>query len=67
MKNEYEKELSEICLNCNCTKGSHCGGSYYSEHYKMFIPRNYCPRHEGRMDWDQGPGTTFEPSGKYKI
>ena len=58
--------LKEICKNCGCTKGSHCGTSYYSDYYKMFIPRDYCPGTEHRMDWDKGPGTCFEGSGKFK-
>ncbi len=60
------KHFKEICGNCGLTKGSHCGGAYYSDHYKMEIPYDYCPGHEGRMDWDQGPGTIFKPTGKYK-
>lgn len=61
-----DKHLKEICKNCGCTFGSHCGGAYYSEFYSMFIPLNYCPGHEGRMDWDNGPGTVFEPTKRYK-
>ena len=66
MKIGLEKEFSEICANCGCTLGSHCGGAYYSDQYKMQIPDDYCPGHERRMDWDAGPGTTFKSSGKYK-
>jgi len=51
--------LDEICANCGLTHGSHHGGS-------TTYPHNYCPGHEGRMDWDKGPGTIFKPSGKYK-
>ncbi len=58
-------DLKEICANCGCTKGAHCGTGYYSDHYKMYIPYDYCPGHEGRMDWDQGPGTVFKSSGKF--
>jgi len=41
------------CKNCDCTFGSHHGGS-------SPYPRDYCPGHEGRMDWENGPGTIFE-------
>lgn len=58
--------FEEICGNCGCTRGSHLGSAYHSEHYKRFFPSQYCPGHEGRMDWDQGPGTTFKSTGKYK-
>ena len=56
----------EICKNCGFTFGSHLANSYYSEHYKTFFPKDSCPGHEGRMNWDQGKGTLFEGSGKYK-
>ena len=52
--------LEEICANCGLTKGSHLATA--TKQY----PSDYCPGHEGRMDWDQGPGTVFLPSGKYK-
>lgn len=61
-----EDNFKEICKNCGFTSGSHCGGAYYSEFYNMSVPLNYCPGHEGRMDWDKGPGTVFEPTGRYK-
>jgi len=57
--------LYEICANCGCTHGSHNASTYYSEFYQMEVPRDYCPGHEGRMDWDNGPGTTFKPSGDF--
>jgi len=50
--------MKEICANCGCTFGSHHGGMHS-------WPQGKCPGHEGRMDWDQGPDTTFEPSGDY--
>ena len=53
------KWLKEICGNCGCTFGPHHGGA-------SPWPRDYCPGHEGRMDWESGPGTTFKPSGTYK-
>ena len=49
--------LNEICGNCGFTYGSHCALEYYSEPYNKLIPHNCCPGHEGRMDWDKGPGT----------
>ena len=52
-------DLDEICRNCDCTFGSHHAGSYH-------WPYNYCPGHEGEMDWDKGPGTVFGPTGTYK-
>lgn len=51
--------LKEICKNCGCTFGAHHAGT-------SPYPRNYCPGHEGRMDWENGPGTCFKPSGIYK-
>ncbi len=53
------KELDEICANCGCTKGAHHAG-------RDLWPYDYCPGHEGRMDWENGPSTVFKPSGKYK-
>ncbi len=58
--------LDEICGNCGCTFGSHLGCGYASEYYGRSFPTNYCPGHEGRMDWDKGPGTIFESTGTYK-
>ena len=63
---ERPKFLDEICGSCGCILGSHCGSSYHSEHYGMFVPKNCCPGTEGRMDWDKGPGTVFKPTGTYK-
>ena len=59
MNDDREKFMSEICANCGSTKGAHHAG-------EDLWPYNYCPGHEGRMDWDKGPGTIFKPSGKYK-
>lgn len=53
-------DLDLKCKHCGCTKGSHSASSYHSSYYNMNVPFNYCPGHEGRMDWDEGPGTTFE-------
>jgi len=50
--------MKEICKNCGCTFGSHHAG-------RSSWPPGKCPGHEGRMDWDEGPDTTFEPSGEY--
>lgn len=58
--------LEEICAHCGCVRGSHLGMAYYSEHYRRAFPTDWCPGHEGRMDWDQGPGTVFEGTGRYK-
>lgn len=54
-------KLKEICKNCGCSRGAHNASGYYSGHYEQFIPRDYCPGHEGRMDWGKGPGTVFAP------
>ena len=51
--------LNEICKKCGATYGSHHGGC-------SPWPYNYCPGHEGAMDWDKGRGTTFEPTCTYK-
>jgi hypothetical protein len=59
-----ERYLNDICANCGLRRGSHLGGSYYSEFYKRSFPKDYCPGHEGRMDWDKGPGTVFAPKEK---
>lgn len=61
-----EDRLKEICENCGLTFGAHCGVAYYSRQYKRNIPDNCCPGHQGRMNWDKGPGTTFAPTGKYE-
>lgn len=58
--------LDEVCRNCGLNQGAHNGSDYYSEHYKLHIPYNYCPGHQGRMDWGSGPGTVFQPSGKFQ-
>jgi hypothetical protein len=58
--------LTEVCGNCGFTFGSHCGGGHYSSFYKMYIPKDYCPGHEGRMDWDKGKGTTFLATNTFK-
>ena len=50
--------LCEICDICGLTYGSHHGGT-------SPYPRDTCPGHEGRMDWENGPGYTFKPTGKY--
>lgn len=55
----FPKKFNEICKNCGFTFGSHYGGT-------APYPYNYCPGHEGRMDWEKGPGTTFSPTGTYK-
>ena len=52
-------EMNEICANCGLLYGSHHGGT-------SPWPYNYCPGHEGQMDWENGPGTIFKPSGQYR-
>lgn len=59
--------FKEICGNCGLTFGSHHGGDYYSEKLKKNISYNYCPGHEGRMDWGEGPGTVFKSTDTYKL
>jgi len=55
---EIKDQMKEICGNCGCTYGAHHGGiSPY--------PYNYCPGHEGKMDWENGQGTCFKPTGTY--
>lgn len=54
-----KKDLKEICGRCGCTMGSHHGGTGP-------YPFNYCPGHEGQMNWDKGPGTIFLSTGEYK-
>lgn len=61
-----EHYLNEVCLNCGLTHGAHCATTCESNHYKMIVPRNYCPGHQGHMDWDKGPGTIFSSSGVFK-
>lgn len=53
------KHLKEICGNCGLTLGSHSSGS------KPW-PANTCPATEGEMDFAQGPGTVFKPTGDYQ-
>ena len=54
-------KVNTICKHCGFTFGSHLFTGYYSNWNKSYFPQSCCPGHEGRMDWDQGPGTTFEP------
>lgn len=41
--------LSTKCKHCGCTFGSHRATD------------NRCPANERQLDFDEGPGTTFEP------
>jgi hypothetical protein len=59
MEIEYEDYLKEICGNCGLTWGQHHAG-----HSPW--PYAYCPGTEGRYDWENGPGTVFKETGKYK-
>jgi len=52
--------LSEVCARCGLTFGAHHAGRT-PQH-----PRNCCPGHEGEMDWPEGAGTTFAPTGKFE-
>ena len=63
---EERNHLKEVCKNCGLTKGAHSAASFYSDYYRLHVPHNYCPGHQSRMDWDKGPGTTFEPTGLFK-
>ena len=59
MKNHLRPDfLNEICGNCGSTCGKHHGGS-------VPWPYNYCPDPAERMDWVNGPGTTFKSTGRY--
>lgn len=50
--------LDEVCENCGLSFGSHHGGC-------SSYPYNYCPGHEGRMDWEHGTGTCFLRTGSF--
>jgi len=58
------ERLNEICAKCGYTLGSHCGSAYYSSFYKMQVPHNACPGHEGMIGWSME--TTFTPTKKFK-
>ena len=48
---ELVEQYDTICKNCGLTYGSH----------SAFTPElNLCPGHEGKMDWNNSPGTYFE-------
>lgn len=59
MKLSDNLKMMEMCGNCGFIYGSHHGGT-------SPWPRDYCPGHEKRMDWENGPGTVFKPTGKVK-
>jgi hypothetical protein len=48
--------FNEICAHCGLTYGAHHGGCGK-------YPHNCCPGHQGLMDWDESPGTTFRATG----
>jgi hypothetical protein len=50
------------CKHCGRRLESHCASGYFSTHYDMYVPLNYCPGPNGRTDWDKGPGTIFFPN-----
>ena len=51
--------LKEICGECGKAYGHHHGGT-------SPWPRDYCPDEACRMDWMNGPGTVFKPTGRYE-
>jgi len=53
------EDLNEVCGNCGLTLGSHSSGT------KPYPPDS-CPATEHGMDFAQGPGTVFKPTGKFK-
>jgi len=55
--------LYEVCGRCGLTKGAHHAGRYNMD--PPTPPYDYCPGHQGRMDWKAGPGTTFYPTDTY--
>ena len=59
MQGVKDKVMDRICKHCGFTYGRHHGGT-------SPWPRDYCPGLEGKMDWENGPGTTFKDSGKFK-
>jgi len=61
------KEFDEICSNCGFTFGSHLANTvYHEENDTVKYPRDCCPGHEGCMDWNKGPGTTFKSTNTFK-
>jgi len=46
--------LNEVCANCGLRFGSHCA--------KTLL----CPATEEGIDFKQGPGTIFKPTGEFK-
>ena len=60
--NNLDNPVYEICGNCGYTRGSHLSNSGKFNGY----PDDCCPSGERTMDWKNGPGTCFEPTGNYK-
>ena len=54
-----EQDMNRKCRHCGFTWGSHHGGTGP-------WPKDYCPGHEGRTDWENGPGTVFEAESANK-
>jgi hypothetical protein len=52
-------EFDELCGTCGLSLGSHHAGT-------QPYPYNTCPGHQGKMDWENGPGHTFKPSAIFK-
>ena len=67
MKTE-QNPLFEICANCGFTYGSHRATKvdHYNKLLGKFIKKDQCPATERGMDWDDGPGTSFNPTGTYR-
>jgi hypothetical protein len=53
--------LKEICSNCGFERSFHRGSTYQNRFRYMWIPHDYCPNHEGIMDWTD-LSTTFKSS-----
>jgi hypothetical protein len=54
LSDDVNHRLDRICANCGLSWGAHRADRHDGQ----------CPGHEGRMDWDQGPGTRFVDSGE---
>ena len=59
MQGVKDEVMDRICKHCGLTYGQHHGGT-------SPWPRDYCPGHKDKADWENGPGTIFKDSGKFK-
>jgi hypothetical protein len=57
--------LDEVCKYCGLTRGAHHGGEYFSKTHQRIFHFDQCPGHQGRMDWENGPGSCFAGTGQY--